>query len=876
MSVVERPRGSFSHGFGITAACAGIGWRHPWAVLVGFVVLACVSIRSGCGMRFRSGVTDLAPSSIARSIERIERSFGISNSLLLLVSIDREGEEECLVEFAGGIASALAEEPKVADVRYGVADFENRLVDRALLSRALLFAGPEDIEELDRLLSPDGIRETVRKQGFLLDLPGAEDSARWIEKDPLELRRFVIRRLGRAGSGLRFRKGSPWFLSEDGKSLLVRIKGRVRSSNPGHVRLLMAAVDRAIETSRASLAQQCPHAGEVAVGRAGGYALAFESAGTMRRDLQVNIGVSVLLVLTVLWIAWRRVVIVVLGALPVVFGVILGFGIFSIFVREVVVLALVSGAVLAALGIDFVIHLLEPLRGKGRCVVGSDVEGAARHVGHSLVLAAITTIVAFLSFVLASDGFLRAMGVLTACGIAACLVSALFVLPAVLSVCRSRAVPASDPDAATRLPRRRFERLSPAALGVRLGEWSAANSRLVLVFASLASAACGAFLVMHPPEVETDLRRIHASDSEAVRVQARLGETFGFIDDPVLLLIGDPRGAGRVLDAVARLEPELEELSRSGSVAGWTAVTTFVPPPVEQEDVLAILTRKDATGIGAALRRALQEEGFEAAAFNEAIEVVESAVGRTKILSADEVAGIGFAEEVRPLLSSARREALAMIPVRPALTLWEAEHRDRLFSDLRRACRKVGVEVDIAGLHAASSEAASFVVEHFVEGTGIALGAVVLLVTLLLRRGSRIVAALVPVTLGCLWTVTVWSWLGWKVHFMNVGILPMILGVGIDDGIHLVSRYARAPAEGVNAVLRSTSPAVVLTTFTTLAAFGTLAFSSTQGLASVGVLCTLGVSSCLLASLVVLPAVLALEGEAGGDGGRDEKAVVRE
>jgi predicted RND superfamily exporter protein len=621
----------------------------------------------------------------------------------------------------------------------------------------------------------------------------------------------------------------------------------------------MTAVDRAIETSRASVAERWDHASEIEVEQTGGYALAFEGESAMRRDLQVNIGVSVVLVLIVLWFAWRRPIIVLLGALPVAFGVVLGFGLFSIFVREVVVLALVSGAVLAALGIDFVIHLLEPLRSKGRHVTEDDVTDAARRVGHSLVLAAVTTIVAFLSFVLVSDGFLRAMGALTACGIAACLVSAFFVLPALLSVCRSRVGRLPDQEVAAAAPRVRWASVSPARIGVRVGEWSSSNPWRVIAATVLISGVCVAYLATHPPVVETDLRKIHAKDSEAVRVQARFAEVFGFIDDPVLLLVSDARGEGALLDGLARLEPELEKLSQGGSVAGWTSATGFVPPPMEQNEVLAVLRRKDPAQIVTLLRQALEEEGFDASVFDPAIGVIESAIRRTKILTAAEVSGLGFGGEVRTLLSTTQGSALAMIPVHPSETLWEAEHRERLFSDLRTACRNVSVDADLAGLHAASSEAASFVVEHFVEGTGVALGAVVILVILLLRRGRRIAAALAPVILGCLWTLTVWNWLGWKVHFMNVGILPMILGIGVDDGIHLVARYAREPAKGVKAVVRSTAPAVVLTTFTTLAAFGTLAFSSTQGLASVGVLCTLGVSFCLVASLVVLPALLALE-----------------
>ena len=108
-------------GGGSIASCAALGsmfgYKYLWvqivAMMLGFVVLAGVSVYSGLGMRFRSEISDLAPSSIAKSLARIEDNFGISNSLLLLVSIDREGEEERLVDFARGLEKALVDEPTV-------------------------------------------------------------------------------------------------------------------------------------------------------------------------------------------------------------------------------------------------------------------------------------------------------------------------------------------------------------------------------------------------------------------------------------------------------------------------------------------------------------------------------------------------------------------------------------------------------------------------------------------------------------------------------------------------------------------------------------------------------------------------------------------
>jgi uncharacterized protein len=93
---------------------------------------------------------------------------------------------------------------------------------------------------------------------------------------------------------------------------------------------------------------------------------------------------------------------------------------------------------------------------------------------------------------------------------------------------------------------------------------------------------------------------------------------------------------------------------------------------------------------------------------------------------------------------------------------------------------------------------------------------------------------------------------------MNIAIVPMILGIGIDDGIHIVHRFRVRDVPDVQTVLQLTGTAVCLSSLTTMAAFGTLALSTNRGIASVGLLTLIGVTACLIASLCTLPAVLVL------------------
>jgi hypothetical protein len=90
---------------------------------------------------------------------------------------------------------------------------------------------------------------------------------------------------------------------------------------------------------------------------------------------------------------------------------------------------------------------------------------------------------------------------------------------------------------------------------------------------------------------------------------------------------------------------------------------------------------------------------------------------------------------------------------------------------------------------------------------------------------------------------------------INVMALPIVMGIAVDDDVHMVHRYL-AERGDVARTLRGTGRSVVLTSATTIAAFGTLAFSAHRGLASFGSLVAIGSFVALVLSVFVLPVLL--------------------
>ena len=114
--------------------------------------------------------------------------------------------------------------------------------------------------------------------------------------------------------------------------------------------------------------------------------------------------------------------------------------------------------------------------------------------------------------------------------------------------------------------------------------------------------------------------------------------------------------------------------------------------------------------------------------------------------------------------------------------------------------------------------------------------------------------AMIPMATGMIQMCGLLGFLGISLNPANMIVLPLILGIGIDDGVHVVHDFLRQT--GNYRISNSTASAVVITSATTMIGFGSMMFSHHQGLRSLGQVLTLGVFCCLLCSLLILPPLL--------------------
>ncbi len=136
--------------------------------------------------------------------------------------------------------------------------------------------------------------------------------------------------------------------------------------------------------------------------------------------------------------------------------------------------------------------------------------------------------------------------------------------------------------------------------------------------------------------------------------------------------------------------------------------------------------------------------------------------------------------------------------------------------------------------------------------------AIVLFLMIDFRSFKYTLLSAIPLGMGTLWMLGLMAASGMKLSMMNFMALPLIIGIGIDDGVHILHRYRIEGKGSIPLVMKFTGRAILLTSLTTMIGFGSMALGVHDGMAAFGMTLFYGVGACFVSSAYVLPAIITL------------------
>ncbi|MCE9624438.1 MAG: MMPL family transporter, partial [Deltaproteobacteria bacterium] len=202
-----------------------------------------------------------------------------------------------------------------------------------------------------------------------------------------------------------------------------------------------------------------------------------------------------------------------------------------------------------------------------------------------------------------------------------------------------------------------------------------------------------------------------------------------------------------------------------------------------------------------------------------------------------------------PFLSADRTYAIYVFP---SGDIWESVPLENFVSDMRK------ISPDVTGPPIMFFEILQLVRYSYFKIAGYSALAIFAIFLLDFRSLRYALMASFPLVLGVFCLFGLMSALRLPFNTANMVALPMVLGIGADNGVHLIHRFIEEKEKDLTFLFRSTGKALIITYLDTLTSFLGLAVAHHQGMAHLGQVVLLGITCCTVCGVLFLPAVMSL------------------
>ena len=200
-----------------------------------------------------------------------------------------------------------------------------------------------------------------------------------------------------------------------------------------------------------------------------------------------------------------------------------------------------------------------------------------------------------------------------------------------------------------------------------------------------------------------------------------------------------------------------------------------------------------------------------------------------------------------------------LVQVYPKKNVWQRDNQEEFIQSLRKTLDPDDTNYPIiTGTPVQLYEYTTLLKQSYERAAWYSLIAIAILVFIHFRSLGAVILSLLPVGIGTLWLVGLMGWLDIPFNPANIMTLPLVIGIGVTNGIHILNRFAEERTPGI--LSRSTGKAVLVSGLTAIAGFGSLMLAKHRGIHSLGCVMATGIATCMIAALAFLPALLNLLG----------------
>lgn len=611
--------------------------------------------------------------------------------------------------------------------------------------------------------------------------------------------------------------------------------------------------------------------GPVRLRLTGRVALRHEELQSLMTGASLAGTLALVAVSAILMIGFRSLRLSIIALVNLLFGLSLTAGFAALAIGRVNPISVAFVVLYVGLGANYAAHYLFRYReiAASQGPTNDSIHAAARFLVRPLLLSAVTTALGFFAFTPTGFSGVAELGLIAGVAMVITLALSYSALPALLALLKPPArVPASN--------RRTFWRDLQAWPLYRRQPLLIGGSLLALV--AITALPLWGFdadpLGLRDPESESvqTLQKLLASGDGGYR-NAQVLVPARQDTEPMRMRLAALPSVDRAL-SLDSLVPtdQLEKLARIEELT-WVLGPDIITSEWQMaelsakelassvEDLLLALGDRQSPGAADDLKASLQrllERLRQPSSDSLAKALNQALVGGLEATLGPVSKGLGVSEPVsaEDFPEWFRRhwvglDGTQLIQVYPAGDMGDFDRLEAFTRDLQKVAGDSATGGPV--LQVAAGEA---VTKAFRQALGWALASIVLVLLFALRSVITTLKVLAPLIMGGILTGASMALLNVPLNFANVVALPLLLGVAVDNGIHLVLRHRAGDMPEGNVLRTATARAIVFGALITLGGFGNLLFSPHAGTASLGLMLTVGLGLMVAATLIFLPAAL--------------------
>lgn len=839
----------------ILAAIGRVSSRFPLTIIVLFLGLSVAGFSAvpwiNGSTNLITGVGDNVP--VIKLTQSNYELFGEQDSLIIVLEF-AEPPGDVRLPFIQALGEAVKEVPGVRRVRYRFIEPENRQHVALLLKHFLRGMTEQELDAIHGIFTPEGIAQALRRNRNRLFLTENPYTQQRILEDPLELGRFVADSVKKRIGQVSFGDIYLFLASPDSTVYLIQVTPSFASSDVAQGLALLTSLQETIPKKIESLTESIPGARQRLKGLkwhvTGKTAFHAESVIVFHRELVLLLSVSGVLVFGFLMLVYRSLSSVAILLAPI--GVALGANYLVIYFTygEINPVVMGTAGILFGLGTDFGVHLWGRLRETiDAGVPRTDaVSLVLQETGPPVVLGALTSVIAFLCLCLSNQPAMRQFGYVSAWGVLLALAASLFLFPACAALISKLS--------GDRYPSMAVTFRSFAAMFLK-------RPRLIaglfppLMIVSLIFAIHLSY--------EKDLFKVFlARGIKSLEVAEQISQKFrsNFSQPTFLSFEVDDSEEGTEIQR--RLDRILETFAASeGKIATFDSISYLTAPRSVRERNIRGLS--DIVSTWPELQEAFESSVKRCDLSKSAIRVMSDSFDRIGLILRELQSVPSSADQSDTTIlelawyrAKVRDKYRFLTKIRYADSVDDPGELKTVDSNIMGALKALPVDVSISGPRQSMEAILSSLVSELLRLGLFAMLFVVIFLIITLRHPVAAFLSLVPmigalcVTLGFMGAARI------GIPFSIIGVAPLIFGLGIDDGIHVIMRCLEGKGRSVSEVMVRITPLVIVTSITTMLGFLSVVFSYHYALEFLGWAMVIGMGSAMALTLITLPAFLML------------------